>query len=51
MDERQDDEDEPTQQTPWGATIPVPKRKDVLDALRKVARPDDSPDRESGPQE
>jgi hypothetical protein len=31
--------DEPTQRTEKGYEIPVPKRKTVLDALRKVARP------------
>jgi hypothetical protein len=29
---------EPTQETPGGATIPVPKRKDVLGDLAKVAK-------------
>ena len=29
---------EPTQRTPKGLEIPVPKRKDVMDALRKVAK-------------
>jgi hypothetical protein len=35
--------EEPTQETPAGAEIPVPKRKDVFADLRKVAkaRPDD----------
>ena len=31
---------EPTQDTPGGATIPVPKRKDVLGDLRKIAKAD-----------
>ncbi|MEY2431688.1 MAG: hypothetical protein QOC92_1413 [Acidimicrobiaceae bacterium] len=43
--------DEPTQTTEQGYEIPVPKRKDVLDALRKVARPPESSDRESSPEE
>ena len=30
---------EPKQKTPKGLEIPVPKRKDVMDALRKIARP------------
>jgi hypothetical protein len=30
---------EPKQKTPKGLEIPVPKRKDVLDAFRKIARP------------
>lgn len=31
---------EPTQKTPKGLEIPVPKRKDVLGALRRIARPE-----------
>jgi hypothetical protein len=34
---------EPTQTTPKGETIPVPARKDVLDALRKAAKVGDAP--------
>lgn len=30
---------EPTQKTPKGLQIPVPKRRDVMDAFRKIARP------------
>jgi DNA-binding cell septation regulator SpoVG len=30
---------EPTQQTEKGLEIPVPKRKEVMDAFRKIARP------------
>jgi hypothetical protein len=30
--------DKPTQTTPKGETIPVPARKDVIDALRKAAK-------------
>jgi len=33
-----DESDEPTQETPAGAQIPVPTKGDVLGALRKVAR-------------
>jgi len=29
----------PTQQTPKGKEIPVPKKGEVLDALRKAAQP------------
>ena len=29
----------PTQTTPKGLKIPVPKRKDVMDALTKIAKP------------
>jgi hypothetical protein len=28
-----------TQKTPKGLKIPVPKRKDVMDALAKIAKP------------
>lgn len=34
---------EPTQETPEGASIPVPKRGDVLRDLRKVAKPVERP--------
>lgn len=37
-------DEEPTQETLQGFTIPVPKRDDLLDALRKVAKAPDSPD-------
>lgn len=30
----------PTQQTPKGKEIPVPKKGEVLDALRKAAQPE-----------
>jgi hypothetical protein len=30
---------EPKQRTPKGLEIPVPKRKDVMDALRKLVQP------------
>ena len=30
---------EPTQKTPKGLEIPVPKRKDLMDAFRKIAGP------------
>lgn len=32
-------DERPTQQTPTGYTIPVPRREDVEDALQKMARP------------
>jgi hypothetical protein len=43
-DKRQDplwkpDPDEPKQTTPKGLEIPVPKRKTVMDALQKIAKP------------
>jgi hypothetical protein len=34
---------EPTQTTPKGLEIPVPKREDVLDALGKIAKPPEKP--------
>jgi len=30
---------EPTQKTPKGLEIPVPKRRDLMDAFRKIIRP------------
>jgi hypothetical protein len=30
---------EPMQKTPKGLEIPVPKRKDITDAFRKIIRP------------
>jgi hypothetical protein len=30
---------QPTQRTPKGLEIPVPKRKDVMDAFRKIVKP------------
>jgi hypothetical protein len=35
--------DEQTQRTEKGLEIPVPERKSILDALRKVARPAKKP--------
>jgi hypothetical protein len=34
---------EPKQRTPKGLEIPVPKRKDVMDALRKLVQPAKKP--------
>jgi hypothetical protein len=31
--------DEPKQTTPKGLEIPVPKRRDVMDALKKLVQP------------
>ncbi|HEX7168693.1 MAG TPA: hypothetical protein VF230_17065 [Acidimicrobiales bacterium] len=42
---------EPTQETPQGATIPVPTRKDVLGDLAKVAKPKPSRRRRGSPKE
>ncbi len=35
--------DAPKQKTPKGLEIPVPKRKDVIDALRKLVQPAKKP--------
>lgn len=40
-------DDEPTQYTPKGYEIPVPKRKDILDLFRKSAEPIDKPKKKS----
>ncbi len=37
-DSERPDEDEPTQQTPSGHTIPVPSREQVLRDFQKVAK-------------
>lgn len=44
------DETEATQNTPAGATIPVPDKDDVMAAFRKVAKapPSPPPDPETG---
>ena len=34
---------EPTQKTPKGLEIPVPKRREVIDALRKLVQPAKKP--------
>lgn len=34
-----EEDQEPMQRTPKGLVIPVPKRKDVMDALRKLVQP------------
>jgi hypothetical protein len=34
---------EPKQKTPKGLEIPVPKRKEVMDAFRKIIRPAKKP--------
>lgn len=34
---------EPTQVTPKGLKIPVPKRSEVMDAFRKIIRPKPKP--------
>ena len=37
-------QEQPTEQTPKGLTVPVPRREDFLDNLKKVAEPDESSD-------
>ena len=39
MTKKPTEPDEPTQKTPDGHEIPVPKKRDVLRDLRKVAKP------------
>lgn len=49
-DERHDQEPEPTEQLPrTGLNVPVPKHKDVMDALRKVSEPDEAADEDEQP--
>jgi hypothetical protein len=31
--------DEPTQRTPKGSVLPLPKRSEIMDALRKLSKP------------
>jgi hypothetical protein len=41
-DDERDQEPEPTERLPkTGIRVPVPKRKDVMDAIRRVGKPDD----------
>jgi hypothetical protein len=43
MADEPDHESEPTETLPkTGLRVPVPKRKDVMAAIRKVAQPDES---------
>jgi hypothetical protein len=37
--EPMEDQPAPTQKTPKGLEIPVPERREFMDALRKVTRP------------
>lgn len=42
MADEPDQQPEPTEKLPkTGLRVPVPKRKDVMDALRKVSEPDE----------
>jgi hypothetical protein len=50
-DDRQRQDQEPTERLPrTGLRVPVPTRKDVMDAIEKVSEPDDGdePDEPSG---
>jgi hypothetical protein len=49
-DDERDQEPEPTERLPrTGLRVPVPKRKDVMDALRKVSEPDEDEQDEQPP--
>jgi hypothetical protein len=49
-DDKCDQEQEPTERLPkTGLRVPVPKRKDVMDALRKVSEPDEDEPRPADP--
>ena len=50
-EEKQPVEDEPTQKTLKGHTIPVPSRKGVMDAFAKIAKPDESAEDEDASDE
>jgi hypothetical protein len=48
MANERDQEPEPTERLPrTGLRVPVPKRKDVMDAIRKVAEPEPDEDESS----
>jgi hypothetical protein len=50
MANERDQEPEPTERLPrTGLRVPVPKRKDVMDALRKVSEPDKPDEDEQRP--
>jgi hypothetical protein len=40
-------QEQPTEQTPKGLTVPVPRREDFLGNLKKVAEPDPQQDQEA----
>ena len=39
----EDKKDQQTEQTPKGLTVPVPKRRDFFDNLKKAAKPQPPP--------
>lgn len=50
MADEPDQEREPTEKLPkTGLRVPVPTRKDVMDAIRKVAKPDKPDEDEQRP--
>jgi hypothetical protein len=42
--------DEPKQTTPKGTVIPVPSREDIVEGLKKIAKPITKPSDNSGTQ-
>jgi hypothetical protein len=49
-DDERDQESEATERLPrTGLRVPVPKRKDVMDAIRKVSEPDEPEQDEQPP--
>ncbi len=49
-DDERDQEPEPTEKLPkTGLQVPVPKRVDVMDAIRKVAKPDEPSEDDAPP--
>lgn len=49
-DDEREQGQEPTERLPrTGLRVPVPKRKDVMDALRKVSEPDEHDEDEQPP--
>lgn len=48
MADKPDQEPEPTQRLPkTGLEIPIPTRKDVMDAIRKISEPEEPDEDES----
>jgi hypothetical protein len=49
-DDERDQEPEPTERLPrTGLHVPVPTRKSVMDAIRKVSKPDEPDESEKQP--
>jgi hypothetical protein len=48
-DDERDQEPETETLPKTGLRVPVPKRKDVMDALRKVSKPDEAEQDEQSP--